>query len=226
MSYAPPVGGFPTPQPAPGRARAAALPGLAALLIVELLLELAILAFDLNRQGAAYLPTALGINYDHFVDGVPVSFTASDTATVLLLIVLIIAAFTGRGWVRAAGIGLLLPNAYIVVMTEVSELTGADPIRHAWGSPLLPNLLLSLDAIAQVVFAVIFAVVVAVTVQRPVPSGYPAPFPPQAAPSYGAPIPPQPVAGYPAPMAAPAQQPIQPPAYGYPPRPPQAPPTA
>lgn len=50
----------------------------------------------------------------------------------------------------------------------------------------------------------------------------PGPFPSQGAPGYGAPVAPQPVAGYQTPVAPPAQ----PPAYGYPSQPPQAPPTA
>ncbi|WP_327069613.1 hypothetical protein OG500_28025 [Kitasatospora sp. NBC_01250] len=235
MSYAPPVGGFPTPQRAPAGARPAALPGLAVLMIVDVLLELALLGFDLIKQGAAYLPTALGINYDHFVRDSAVNFAATDTAFVVALVVLIVGAFSGAGWVRGAGVAVLGVSAYGSAMVEIAQLTGNQYLSHAFGSPV-SNLLLNLDLILQVMIALAFVLAVAVTrrpagaqpaaaaapVGYPAAGGYPAPFPSQGAPGYGAPVAPQPVAGYQTPVAPPAQ----PPAYGYPSQPPQAPPTA
>ncbi|MFF7631768.1 hypothetical protein ACFZB9_01255 [Kitasatospora sp. NPDC008050] len=204
-------------------------------MIVDVLLELAILGFDLSKQGVAYLPTAFGINYDHFVRDAAINFSATDTAFVLALIALVIGAFAGAAWVRPAGVAVLLVSAYSSVLTEIAQLTGNQYLSHAFRSPG-SNLLLNLDVIVQVVLALVFVLAVAVTrrpagtaaVAAPVgyPGGYPAPFPAQGAPGYGAPIPSQPVAGYPAPMAPPAQQPVQPITYGYPPQPPQAPPTA
>lgn len=102
MSYAPPVGGFPIPQRAPVGPRAAALPGLAVLLILVLVLDLAILGFDLERLGASYLPTAIGFNYDHYVSGVPVAYTGGNAAFDLGLIAMIIGAFSRGGWIRPA----------------------------------------------------------------------------------------------------------------------------
>ncbi|MDH6115940.1 hypothetical protein [Kitasatospora sp. GAS204B] len=247
MSYAPPVGGFPTPQRAPAGPRAAALPGLAVLLILILLLDLAILGFDLNRDGVNYLPTALGINYDHYIQGVPVYYVGGNTAFDLGLIAMIIGAFSGGGWVRPAGSAVLLVAVYSDVMSVVAQLTGNSESRHEFSSPG-SNLLLNLDVIGQAVLGVLFAVIVAATVKsKSAPAlpgpGAPAGFAPQFAPppgpgrapaapgfggppaqGYGAPIPPQPTPGYPAP-AAPAMQPpapAQPPAM--PPAPPATPP--
>ncbi|MCX4749626.1 hypothetical protein OG455_29635 [Kitasatospora sp. NBC_01287] len=250
MSYAPPVGGFPTPQPAPAAPRAAALPGLAALLILVLLLDLAILAFDLNRAGTGYLSTAFGINYDHFVAGAPIGYSSGNAASDLALIVLIVGAFSGGGWVRPAGATLLLVNAYGCLMDAVAQLTGNSTARDAFASPVQPNLLLNLDVIAQAVLALVFGLIVAATMRRggstgaPAPLGYAPPFAPQPftqqpftppqpgtpAQGYGAPVPPQPGTPQPAPgYTPPVQPPTAPPVYGYPPHPqdaPPAPPTA
>ncbi|MCC9308931.1 hypothetical protein LN042_17865 [Kitasatospora sp. RB6PN24] len=214
MSYGQPgVQGY-APVAAPPRSGgAAALPGLAVVLVLNLVLELALLIFDLNRKGAGYLETAIWNDYHHYVDGVPFGFFPGDTATVIALVVLIIGAFSGKGWVRPAGTVLLLINGYGSAIVVIDQLT-SDEGRHAFGSPAT-NLWLNLDGIVQVLLALVFALVVMVTVSSgprpaygpgyaPIPA-QPMPMPPAGAPG-GAP-------GFPPP---PAQPPGQPP-YGYPP---------
>ncbi|MFI9272425.1 hypothetical protein ACIGXM_17125 [Kitasatospora sp. NPDC052896] len=163
MSHAQPVGAFPPP-PASAAPRTAALPGLAVLMIVDLLLELAVLAHDLAEEGAAYLPTALGFSYQHNT-AAPINFYGGDTVTCVTLAVLIVAAFGGRGWVRTGGSVLLLTNAYGVLSGLVLQLTGTAEARSAFAAPVVPNLLLNLDELAQLALGLVFALVVLATRQ-------------------------------------------------------------
>ena len=202
MTYTPPVGGFPAPPAAmaPARERARALPGLAVLLIVGLVLELALLGFDLNQQGPSYLPAALGFTFNGLRGDSPVNFLGVDTATCVALVVMIIAGFSGRGWIRSAGTTLLLVNAYGSFEILSTQLTGSAESRHDFASPV-SHLLLNLDEIAQIGLALIFTVVVAATLRRATPAA-----------AFATPYP-QP-AGYTPPPPA---------AYAYPPAPPEAP---
>ncbi|GAA1242489.1 hypothetical protein GCM10009665_36590 [Kitasatospora nipponensis] len=178
MSYGAPVGGFPSPQPAPARPRAAALPGLAVLLLLNLLIELSMLAFDLNREGADYLPTALGFTYDHVV-AAPVGFFSGSAATCGALLVLIIGAFSGGGWVRGGGTVLLLTNAYVSASVVIAQLSGDAESRHAFSSPATPNLWLNVGQLTEVLIAIVFALVVLST-RRPAGTGAPVGYaPPQ-----------------------------------------------
>ncbi|MDH6132612.1 hypothetical protein P3T37_001997 [Kitasatospora sp. MAA4] len=224
MSYPPP-----TP-PRPG-----GLPGLAVLLIVDLVLELAILGYDLNQKGIGYLGTASGFTYSEFANA-PVGFFGSDFATCVALVVMIVAGFGGRGWIRPAGALLLSVNAYGTLQVITSQFTTPGSNADSFSKPF-SNLLLNLDVLTQMVVALIFVIVVAAT-RRPSPAaprpafvpGQPGPYqgwqqpqppvgyaPPQQA-AYPAPQP-QPQPGY-----APPPPPQQPPTYGYPPAPTDAPP--
>ncbi len=182
MSYAPPAGGFPAPPAAapPVRDRARALPGLAVILIAGLVLELAVLGFDLNQAGSSYLLTALGFSFGGIGGQSPVNFFGSDSATCVALVVMIIAGFSGRSWMRSAGTTLLLVNAYGSFEVLSTQLTDSDESRHVFASPI-SHLLLNLDEIAQIGLAVIFAVVVTATVRRTgpavPPTGFAAPYP-------------------------------------------------
>ncbi|GAA2158556.1 hypothetical protein GCM10009760_61640 [Kitasatospora kazusensis] len=208
MSYAPPAGGFPAP---PVRDRARALPGLAVLLIVGLVLELAVLGFDLDQQGPGYLLDALGLTYSHLNTDAPIGFVGGDTAVCVALIVMAVAAFAGRGWIRPAGTVLLLTGAYNSFSVLVPQLTGSAESRHGFAEPL-NHLLLNLDEIAQIGLAVVFALVVVATVRRSgPPAGLPG-TPPAAPPGYA-----------PYPQQQPGYAPPPPAAYAYPAVPPEAP---
>ena len=212
MSYAPPAGGFPAPPvPAPAaRDRARALPGLAVLLIIGLILELAVLGFDLEQDGFTF----------GGAQNAPVGFFGGDAATCVALLVMIIAAFSGRGWVRAAGTVLLLVNAYNSFQMLSIQLTGSDESRSGFAQPL-NHLLLNLDEIAQIGLAVIFTLVVTATVRRNGPTRPTRPAGPAgpAGPAVGFP-------GTPPGFAPYQQQPgygPAPAAYAYPPAPPEGP---
>ncbi|MDH6578011.1 hypothetical protein [Kitasatospora sp. MAP5-34] len=207
MSYAPPTGGLPVP---PARDRARALPGLAVLLIIGLILELAVLGFDLNQDGPAYLPTALGFTFGG-AQNAPVGFFGGDAATCMAFLVMIIAAFSGRGWIRAAGTVLLLVGAYNSFQMLSIQLTGSDESRSGFAQPL-NHLLLNLDEIAQIGLAVIFTVVVTATVRRNGPAA-------PAGPAVGFPGTPPGFAPY---QQQPGYAPA-PAAYAYPPAPTEGP---
>jgi hypothetical protein len=210
MSYGQPgMPGFaPVAPPPRQQGTAAALPGLAVVMIVNVVLELALLGFDLSRKGVGYLETAIWDDSNHLVSA-PWGFFPNDTALVVGLVVLIIGAFNGKGWVRPAGTAMLLLNGYSTTVFLIEELSTSAG-RHAFGSPAVPNLWLNLDVIAQILLALAFVLMVAVTVNSgPRPAfgaGY-APLPPQPQPG-GAP-------GFPPPVPnQPPQPPNQPP-YGY-----------
>ncbi|GAA1968567.1 hypothetical protein [Kitasatospora viridis] len=220
MSYGQPgVGGF-APVAAPPRARsgAAALPGLAVIMIMDLLLELGMLIYDLSKGGASYLQAGLWGNFGHVKFDAPVYFAPSDAATVVALIALIIGAFSGAAWVRPAGTTVLLVTAWTDASSIIYQLTANSDSRNHFASPVSPNLWLNLDTIAQLLLALVFAIVVGATMK----SGSPAPYtggftPPPSAPNFppqqGAPgFPPPSQGGFPPPPAQPpAQQP-----WGYP----------
>ncbi|MFE0460584.1 hypothetical protein ACFW1A_15195 [Kitasatospora sp. NPDC058965] len=199
MSYSPPVQGF---APAHDGRRPAALPGLAVLLVLHLLLTVGILVFDLNRAGADYLKTALGFSTGPFVQE-SVSFYPEDTAITVALLVMIIAAFSGRGWVRTGGTMLLMLGAYGELTYLVRLFTMDGGGWDAFAKPATPVLWLNLDILAQLVLSLVFALVVLAT-RSSAPSTFGggfAPVPPQP----GQPVPGQPMAG---------QPPFGPPAFG------------
>lgn len=172
------------PLPPQPTERARALPGLAGLMIATLLLELGILGYDFGQKGPVYLVDALGFTYAHVTDA-PVGFFGGDAANCVALLVMIIAAFTGRGWIRAAGTVLLLVDAYASVDLLIIQLTNSES-RAGFATPN-SHLLLNLDEIAQIILALAFAVVVAATSRpapRPMTPGFAPGFPPQGNP-YG-----------------------------------------
>ncbi|MGF1426257.1 hypothetical protein ACQRUO_07105, partial [Kitasatospora sp. LaBMicrA B282] len=201
MSYAPPVGGFQAPQRAPKGEGGGALPGLAILLIVTLLLDFGILGFDLSQEGASYLQYAIGFNFGHFHGYTAVAYNCGNLSSDVAIIAMIIGAFSGARWVRPAGTVLLLTNAYVSIMSIVQQLTGDDFTRHEFASPA-SHLLVNLDLILQAVLGLVFALIVAATAKR-TPSATPAPgfASPYTPPMPGAPMPGAPMQGAPMPGA-------------------------
>jgi hypothetical protein len=217
MSYSPPVQPF-APAPYAPRPQGAALPGLAVILLLNLVLQVAVLVFDLNRAGASYLEYALWGHFDTKYGYLPAYFTPYDTAMVVALAVMVVAGFSGRAWIRAGGTVLLLVGGFAVAVNEIELLTSSSEGREAFGSPVVPNLLLNLDQLAQAGLALVFALVVAAT--KGGTAVLPAPLPPMGGPAYGVPpampVPPQqpPVdrPGFGAPTPPPPVQPPMPPA--------------
>ncbi|MDH6109986.1 hypothetical protein P3T36_005156 [Kitasatospora sp. MAP12-15] len=219
MSYPPPAATsyLRPPVKAPG---SAALPGLAVLMILTLVLELAVLAYDMEQKGAAYLGTAFGFSYTTFVNA-PVGFFAGDLSTCVALLVMVIAGFTGRSWIRAGGTVLLTVNAYGTIQVLAAQLAGPNPDPSAGLTKPLSNLLLNADEIAQMLIAVVFAIIVLATrTPRPAPQIPPAP----PAQPYYAYQPSSPYSPPPLPQQAPAYGTPPAPAYGTPPAAVDAPP--
>ncbi|MDH6144640.1 hypothetical protein P3T35_006683 [Kitasatospora sp. GP30] len=232
MSYGTPaVGGYPPrfgQQPA--RPQGGALPGLAVLMIAQLLLQLTLLIYWVSKAGASYLKYVFGFGDLAMRMGACGPFTTADTMQCVALIVMIIAAFTGRTWVRPAATVLLLISAYSTGTSLINVLS-QDNGWQMLTTPTTPNLWLTLDLIAQVVVCLILPIVVLATRNTGGPSGYqplaamPAPAP---QPGYAPPVPPQDARGgapgFPPPPAQPPMQPPmppgqpgQPPYGGYPP---------
>ncbi|MFE9421812.1 hypothetical protein ACFYNO_02485 [Kitasatospora sp. NPDC006697] len=180
MSYGQPgLGGFAPvpPTPRPSGAGGGGLPGLAVLMIVQLALQLGILIYEVDHLGAKYLQYAFGFGGEyHFAACGP--FGPSDTMQCVALIVMIIAAFSGRRWVRGAVTVLLLINSYALG----SELINIITQDNGWDSltkPTTPMLWLTLDLIAQAVVGLVVALVVLATKSsgdRPAQPGYTPPF--------------------------------------------------
>ncbi|MFE2917104.1 hypothetical protein ACFRKE_19040 [Kitasatospora indigofera] len=213
-----------------------ALIAIGLLSVVALLSELGILAYDISQQGPGYLPTALGISFDHYVQEAPVGFFGYDSALTVALIVLAVAAFSGRRWVRPAAVVLFAVDGYAAGAFLVYELTN-EFTAGRFAQPT-SSLILNLTRVLAVVLALVVAVVVLATRSRGAGAGAagpqqnpylgypPAPFPAQpggpgqpfgSAPAYAqerSVTPPPPYA------AAPPFPPAQP----YPPAPPAAPP--
>ncbi|WP_199881222.1 hypothetical protein [Streptomyces sp. CB03911] len=207
------------------------------LSVLALLSELGILAYDISQQGPGYLPTALGLSFDHYVQEAPVGFFGYDSALSVALIVLAVAAFIGRRWVRPAAVVLFAVDGYSAGAFLIYELTN-EFTAERFAQPT-SSLLLNLTRVLTVVLALAVAVVVLATRSRgsaagaagprqnPYP-GYPqpAPFPAQpggpgqqfgSAPAYA---PPQSFTAPPPYTPAPPFPPAQP----YTPAPPAAPP--
>ncbi|TQF05814.1 hypothetical protein E6W39_30765 [Kitasatospora acidiphila] len=218
MSYGTPaVGGYP-PRfgQQPTRPQGGALPGLAVLMIIQLVLQLAILIWVLNQVGAGYLKFAFGFGDQPRFMGCGV-FTQADTTQCAALIVMIIAAFMGRTWVRPAATVLLLINAYVLGSSLINELS-SDHGGWSAMTGTTAGLWLTLDLIAQTVISVVVPIIVLATRNAGGPSSYqplaamPVPAP---QPGYAPPMPPQDARGgapgFPPPPAQPPMQPGQPP---------------
>jgi hypothetical protein len=227
MSYgSPAIGGYPAPfgQP-PARPEGRALPGLAVLMIVQVVLQLSILIWQVNRVGAEYFKFAFGFGTLNQVPGCGM-FSTNDTMQCVALIVMIIAAFMGRAWVRPAVTVLLLINAYVLGASLINALASSDGGWSAMTTPTTPFLWLTLDLIAQTVISLLIPIIVLATRNPGLPRGYqplaamPAPVAPVPQPGYGPPmaqpLPPQDIArggtpGFPPPPMQPPGQPGQPP---------------
>ncbi|MET9611281.1 hypothetical protein [Kitasatospora indigofera] len=232
----PPADGRPG-VPAVRRGPDGSLIAIGLLSVVLLLSELGVLAYDISQQGPGYLPTALGISFDHYVQEAPVGFFGYDSALTVALIVLAVAAFSGRRWVRPAAVVLFAVDGYSAGAFLVYELTN-EFTAERFAQPT-SSLILNLTRVLAVLLALVVAVVVLATRSRgsgadaagPQQNPYlgyaPASFPAQpggpgqpfgSAPAYA---PAQSVTAPPPYAAAPPFPPAQP----YPPAPPAAPPS-
>lgn len=212
---------------------------IAVLLLVEVLIELATLGYDLSQAGAGYLLDALGFSYSHFVDA-PVGFFGYDTALTVALLALVVGAFNRGRWVRPAAVVLLATNAYGSAAQLINQLTGAHS-RDTFAEPF-GHLLLNLGLIAGIVIAIAVAAIVGATRTPRPAAAFPGYLPPQGypygggavphgavpgTPVFGGPAVGGPVPGAAAPQGLPAgpaaAAPAAPPAYGSVPTPPAAP---
>ncbi|MCX5213477.1 hypothetical protein OG689_30135 [Kitasatospora sp. NBC_00240] len=207
------------------------------LSVVMLLSELGILAYDISQQGPGYLPTALGLSFDHYVQEAPVGFFGYDSALTVALVVLAVAAFTGRRWVRPAAVALFAVDGYSAGAFLIYELTN-EFTAGRFAEPF-SSLMLNLTRVLAVVLALVVAVVVLATRPRgPVPGaagpqqnpylGYPQPAPFPAQPGgpgqpFGSAPPYTPAPSFAAPPQYTGAPPF-PPAQPYTPAPPGAPP--
>ncbi|MFJ4679380.1 hypothetical protein [Kitasatospora sp. NPDC088783] len=226
MAYAPP----PQVPPRPG---GGGLPGIGVLMLLQVLVQSAVLGSCLVRGGLGYLPDALGLSYAHPVPG-PVGFAGADIASLLATAVLMCGAFAGGRWVRGAAVLLGAVNGYAALSQLVNLFGGDRPSREFAYRPV-GNLLLTCTLVVTVLVAAATAVVVAATRAPAVPAAPPALFPPPGPPGYRPPYGPGPVpAPVPGPWGAaqpapPAVPPPRPPAdghgaaYAYPPPPPVPP---
>jgi hypothetical protein len=220
----------------PVRTQGGALPGLAVLLLGQVALQLAMFAYQVNQQGPTYVKYALGFGDQPRFAGCGV-FTVWDTAQCVAMIVMAVAGFTRRAWIRPAATVLMLTSAYALGTSLINVFTSdngwADMTQNS------TDTLLTLDMIAQVVIGLVLPIVVLAT--RPngingaggagLPPGYQplAGMAPGPQPGYAPPMPPAPpvppqdafrgdAPGFPPPPAQPPGQPGQQPyGGGYPP---------
>ncbi|MFD8598250.1 hypothetical protein ACFV1L_24925 [Kitasatospora sp. NPDC059646] len=210
------------PPPAP-RAGARGLPGIGVLLLIQVVVELAVLGYDLSQAGLNYLPIALGVPLDaQYYVPAPVSFTGFDTSVVLASLVLAFAAFGRRPWARAGAVVACGLNGYAAATGLITMvIRNSDILLHqgiAWA-------LLSATMLVDVLIALVVALVAAVGREPSTPAAVPFGNRPPAPLGWG--VPPQP----PAPATAGYQQPPvqhhgQPPHTPAPPQPPAAGPGA
>jgi len=196
--------------PAPRTRTGGGLIAVGCLALLQLLIQLAILGFDLSEQGVDYLPTALGLSYTHFVPA-PVGFFGYDAALSVALLALAIGAFSGGRWVRPAAVALLATNAYSAAAVMLNQLFDSD-LRRGFAEPF-SHLLLNLTQVAAILIALAVTVVVAVTRKPSAPAAVFTPsFPPAPGRSANPPFPPAPA------------HPVAPPAYPSAPPGPSGPP--
>ncbi|KDN86310.1 hypothetical protein [Kitasatospora cheerisanensis] len=230
------------PPPAP-RAGARGLPGIGVLLLIQVVVELAILGYDLSQAGVHYLPIALGVPLDaqYFVPA-PVMFTGLDTALVVASLVLAFAAFGRRPWARAGAVVACGLKGYIAATGLITLLIRDSDVLldrgFAWT-------LLSATMVVNVLIALVVALVAVAGREPSTPVAGPYGNRPPLQSGWGVPHqPPAPAAGYQPPYPGqqphtpppPRQQPQHPPvdrpqqpaaepgaAYAYPPPPPAPP---
>lgn len=190
------------------------------LLLVLLVAELCVLGYDLAEAGAGYLSVTVGYSYAEYV-GAPVGFFPYDTALCAALVVLAVAAFTRRSWVRPAATALLAVNAFSAASGLFNQLVHGSSRAH-FADPT-SNLWLNLTAVLAVVIGIAVGVVVAATRTAGTAPGGPglpaaafpqAPTPYAPAPQAQAPYAPAPQA--PAPQAAAPYTPAPPAPAPYP----------
>ncbi|MFJ5924179.1 hypothetical protein ACIQF6_16430 [Kitasatospora sp. NPDC092948] len=202
------------------------LPAIGVLLLVQAVSMIGVLVYDLVRVGTAYLPTAIGISYQH-IPPAPVAFGGADIAFLLATLALAFGAFAGGRWTRGAAVVLGAVHAFGAWSQLVNLFTAPGSDTRFVFEPV-GHLLLALTLVLTVVLALITTIVVTATRTlparaepfAPVPFDPEPAFPGPAAPAPYGPPPGAPGPGSPAPGAwvAPPQ-----PGYGPPSRPPQPP---
>ncbi|WP_198545105.1 hypothetical protein [Kitasatospora sp. NRRL B-11411] len=233
MAFAPPP--YQSPR------RPGGLPVIGTVLLFQALALVAVLAYDLNKAGSGYLPTALGFSYQRMMAG-PAVFGGASAAYLVVALVTAFRAFAGAAWVRGAAVALTGYVGYASATQLWVLFTG--PLGEAgYATKPLDHLLLTLTHVLNVVVFLVVVLAVAATRApgaRAVPTGYPqppfapgpvghvpasgpGPLPGPSAPApgpWGAPPP-----GAPQPPAAPPQPPAagHGAAYAYPPPPPVPP---
>ncbi|MGW4693748.1 hypothetical protein ACWEO1_15320, partial [Kitasatospora cineracea] len=97
MAFAPPP--YQSPR------RPGGLPVIGTVLLFQALALVAVLAYDLNKAGSGYLPTALGFSYQRMMAG-PAVFGGASAAYLVVALVTAFRAFAGAAWVRGAAVAL------------------------------------------------------------------------------------------------------------------------
>lgn len=233
MAFAPPP--YRSPR------RPGGLPVIGIVLLFQALALVAVLAYDLNKAGSGYLPTALGFSYRRTMAG-PAVFGGASAAYLVVVLVAAFRAFAGAAWVRGAAVALTGYVGYASA-TQLWVLFTGPLGEEGYATKPLDHLLLTLTHVLNVVVFLVVVLAVAAT-RAPgapaVPTGYPqppfapgpaghavvpgpGPLPGPSAPApgpWGAPPP-----GAPQPPAAPPQPPAagHGAAYAYPPPPPVPP---